>query len=62
MIIGGGMAYTFLKVTENMKTGKSLYDEEGAKIVPKLMEKAKQKNVEVGPNTVMYTKPAYMDT
>jgi 3-phosphoglycerate kinase len=34
MIIGGGMAYTFLKVTEGMSIGSSLYDEDGAKIVP----------------------------
>ncbi|CAK9832030.1 Phosphoglycerate kinase [Anthophora retusa] len=28
MIIGGGMAYTFLKVSKNMKIGNSLFDEE----------------------------------
>jgi len=47
MIIGGGMAYTFLKVNEDMKIGSSLYDEEGAKIVAEIMEKAKAKNVEI---------------
>jgi phosphoglycerate kinase len=47
MIIGGGMAYTFLKATVGMNIGKSLYDEAGAAIVPKLMEKAKAKNVEI---------------
>merc|ERR1711860_407410 len=47
MIIGGGMAYTFLKVSKDMKIGNSLYDEEGAKIVPKLLEKAAAKNVEI---------------
>ena len=47
MIIGGGMAYTFLKVTSSMKIGKSLYDEAGAQIVPKLMDKAKAKGVEI---------------
>ncbi|EZG56833.1 phosphoglycerate kinase [Gregarina niphandrodes] len=47
MIIGGGMAYTFLKELEGMKIGTSLYDEEGAKIVPKIMEKAKAKNVKI---------------
>lgn len=41
MIIGGGMAYTFLKVLYDMPIGSSLYDEEGAKIVPEIMEKAK---------------------
>ena len=33
MIIGGGMAFTFLKVLKDMKIGGSLYDEDGAKIV-----------------------------
>merc|ERR1712238_531688 len=47
IIIGGGMAFTFLKVLENMSIGGSLYDEEGAKIVPEIMEKAKEKNVEI---------------
>ncbi len=45
MIVGGGMAYTFLKVTKGMKIGNSLYDEAGAKIVPDLMKKAEAKNV-----------------
>ncbi|CAG9767700.1 unnamed protein product [Ceutorhynchus assimilis] len=47
MIIGGGMAYTFLKELKGMKIGNSLYDAEGAKIVGKLMEKAKKNNVQV---------------
>jgi len=47
MIIGGGMAFTFRKVQDNMAIGNSLYDEEGAKIVPSLMEKAKAKNVKI---------------
>jgi len=47
MIIGGGMAFTFLKVLNNMKIGKSLFDEEGAAIVQKLMDKAKSKGVQV---------------
>ena len=47
MIIGGGMAYTFLKVIKDMPIGSSLYDEEGAKIVPEIMEKAKAKGVEI---------------
>ena len=34
-------------VNDNMSIGTSLYDEEGAKIVPKLMEKAKAKNVKL---------------
>ncbi len=47
IIVGGGMAYTFLSVTTGMKIGNSLYDEEGAKIIPELMEKAKAKGVEI---------------
>jgi len=47
IIIGGGMAFTFLKVINDMKIGSSLYDEEGAKIVPEIMAKAKEKNVEI---------------
>ncbi|CAE7242548.1 TFT2 [Symbiodinium natans] len=47
MIIGGGMAYTFLKVNDEMQIGNSLFDEEGAKIVPEIMEKAKEKGVEI---------------
>nr|XP_027205417.1 phosphoglycerate kinase-like [Dermatophagoides pteronyssinus] len=47
MIIGGGMAYTFLKVLRNMPIGNSLYDEAGAKLVPQIMEKAKQRGVEI---------------
>lgn len=47
MIVGGGMAFTFLKVLNNMEIGKSLYDEEGAKIVQKLVDKAKANNVQI---------------
>merc|ERR1712176_1006649 len=47
MIIGGGMAYTFLKVNDGMSIGTSLFDEEGAKIVPQIMEKTKEKGVEI---------------
>jgi len=47
LIIGGGMAYTFLKVMDKMEIGTSLFDEEGAKIVPEIVEKAKAKGVEL---------------
>merc|ERR1712038_321877 len=47
MIIGGGMAFTFRKVLDSMAIGTSLYDENGAKIVPKLMEKAAKNNVKI---------------
>nr|QBH73956.1 phosphoglycerate kinase [Isotomurus palustris] len=47
MIIGGGMAFTFLKVLQGMEIGSSLYDEEGAKIVKELMAKAEKNGVKV---------------
>ncbi|XP_033338635.1 phosphoglycerate kinase [Megalopta genalis] len=47
MIIGGGMAYTFLKVSKNMKIGNSLFDEEGAKIVNDLLAKAEKNKVQI---------------
>jgi phosphoglycerate kinase len=47
MIIGGGMAFTFLKMTDGTSIGGSLYDEEGAKIVPDIMKKAKELGVEI---------------
>lgn len=47
MIIGGGMAYTFLKVLQNVPIGKSLFDQEGAGIVKSLVEKAQQKGVKL---------------
>jgi phosphoglycerate kinase len=47
IIVGGGMAYTFLKVRDNMAIGASLYDEEGAKIVPEILEKAAKLGVEI---------------
>jgi phosphoglycerate kinase len=34
IIIGGGMAFTFLKVMHNMEIGNSKFDEEGALKVP----------------------------
>jgi len=47
MIIGGGMAFTFLKVINNMNIGASLYDDEGSKIVQSLMDKAKRCGVNI---------------
>uniref|UniRef100_A0A914D5L8 Phosphoglycerate kinase n=1 Tax=Acrobeloides nanus TaxID=290746 RepID=A0A914D5L8_9BILA len=47
MIIGGGMAYTFLKVLNGVNIGNSLFDEEGSKIVKELVDKAKEKNVQI---------------
>jgi len=47
MIVGGGMAFTFAKVLHGANIGSSLYDEEGAKIVPEIMAAAKAANVEM---------------
>lgn len=47
LIICGGMAFTFKKTLEGVKIGDSLFDEEGAKTVGEVMEKAKKYNVEV---------------
>ena len=47
IIIGGGMAFTFLKLAEGMKIGNSLFDEEGSKLVPEILAKAKAKGVEL---------------
>jgi len=47
MIIGGGMAFTFLKVIHGTEIANSLFDEEGAKIVQEIMDKAKAKGVEI---------------
>ncbi|CAG8766782.1 6302_t:CDS:2, partial [Acaulospora morrowiae] len=42
-----GMAFTFKKTLENIQIGNSLYDEEGAKIVKKIVDKATEKNVKL---------------
>ena len=47
IIIGGGMAFTFRKMLDGMEIGASLFDEEGAKIVPELAAKAKEKGVKL---------------
>ena len=47
IIIGGGMAFTFKKVLNNVKIGKSLFDAEGAKTVKDIVEKAAKKNVKL---------------
>jgi phosphoglycerate kinase len=47
MLIGGGMAFTFKHVAEKMPIGSSLFDKEGAKIVPELMAKAQQRGVKL---------------
>ena len=47
LIICGGMAFTFKKTLESVKIGNSLFDEEGAKTVGEVIEKAKERGVEV---------------
>jgi len=47
IIIGGGMAFTFKKVFQNVEIGTSLFDAEGAKIVGELMQKAQAKGVKI---------------
>lgn len=47
MIICGGMAFTFLKVSQGVSIGKSLFDEEGSKSITSILEKAKEKNVKI---------------
>ena len=46
MIIGGGMAFTFIKEA-GVEIGASLYDEEGAKLVPEIKKKAEETGVEL---------------
>lgn len=47
MIIGGGMAFTFLKKTKGISIGSSLYDEEGSNIVEAILKKAEEKGVQI---------------
>lgn len=62
MIIGGGMAYTFKKVTNGMAIGGSLFDAEGAKIVDKLVAKAKERNVSLHFPVDYVTADAFSET
>ncbi len=47
MVIGGGMAFTFKKVASGVAIGDSLFDEEGAKLVPAILAKAAEKGVKI---------------
>ena len=47
MIIGGGMAFTFNSVLNDTRIGASLYDEEGAELVPDILAKAAKNNVRI---------------
>ena len=47
LLIGGAMANTFLKVAKNMEIGTSLFDQDGAKMVPDILKKAEEKGVKI---------------
>lgn len=47
MIIGGGMAFTFNKVINGTSIGSSLFDADGANLVPEILAKAAAKNVKI---------------
>lgn len=47
VIIGGGMAFTFLNVLKGMKIGKSIFDQKGSEIIPNIMTKAIENNVSI---------------
>jgi triosephosphate isomerase len=47
IIIGGGMAFTFKKVMNNMEIGSSLFDAEGAAMVKDMMVKATARGVKI---------------
>ncbi|EAN34203.1 Phosphoglycerate kinase 1 [Theileria parva strain Muguga] len=47
LIIGGGMAYTFKKVLDNMPIGTSLFDSDSVHLVKEISEKAKEKGVKL---------------
>jgi phosphoglycerate kinase len=41
------MAFTFLKIQNEMKIGKSLFDEEGSKIIKEIINKSKMNKVNI---------------
>lgn len=47
LIITGGMAFTFLKIGENVEIGKSLFDKDSAEAVKEIIKLAKEKKVEL---------------
>ena len=47
IIIGGGMAYTFKKVLDNVEIGESLFDLPGSEIVVDIVKKAESKDVNI---------------
>jgi len=47
MIIGGGMAFTFLKKFEKINIGNSLFDKDGFAMLDDIIKKAKDKKVKI---------------
>jgi len=47
MIIGGGMAFTFKKIVNDVKIGNSLFEKDSEKTVKDVIAKAKEKNVKL---------------
>jgi phosphoglycerate kinase len=47
IIVGGGMAYTFKKITLGMEIGDSLFDAAGAELVPELVAAAQARGVKL---------------
>lgn len=47
LVIGGGMAYTFLKIAQNVEIGKSIFDKHGATLVKGIMKKAEDHGVKI---------------
>lgn len=47
LIITGGMAFTFLKHIYKMEIGKSVYDEEGGKVVAEILQRSKERKLEI---------------
>ena len=47
MVIGGGMAFTFKQVLDGVDIGSSLFDADGAGIVPEIMAEAAAKGVKI---------------
>lgn len=47
IIIGGGMAFTFLKILKNYEIGDSIFDPVGAKEIKSIMSKAEERGVKI---------------
>lgn len=47
IIIGGGMAFTFLHILKGMNIGKSLYDQKGSENIQTIMKKAEELGVSI---------------